>query len=51
MVSNSRQKDMPRRNDRKILKKGVFSPVRSPNTSQSNVMQSIQKRVGIEMIK
>ena len=40
-----------RRNDRKLIKKGVFSPVRSTHTAQSNIMQNIQRRVGIEMIK
>lgn len=36
-----------RRKDRKVLKKGIFSPVRSPQTSQNNIMQNIQKRVGV----
>lgn len=33
------------------MKKGLFSPVRSAQTAQNNIMQNIQKRVGIEMIK
>jgi len=38
---------MMRRNDRKLIKKGLFSPVRSAHTAQNNIMQNIQKRVGI----
>ncbi len=44
---NPRAKDMMRRNDRKYIKKGLFSPVRSPKTAQNNIMLNIQRRVGI----